>query len=165
MLRALSEPARREALGGTFLAAHEQFCISDAARDARSTAKSMWPLIGRVNTHTYDSSEFIDKAPAVVTKVQDNDRKRRALRRAAARNGKDLWVSEYGTGKGAEGLARHVMVGRLGNAGCGLHVWWGGGDLRLISTWRQVAHAGARPSLRRVGSRGRAAGRGRCSDA
>ena len=42
---------------------------------------------------------------------QDNRFKRGALRKTAARNGKDVWVSEYGTGKGAEGLARHALVG------------------------------------------------------
>jgi hypothetical protein len=36
--------------------------------------------------------------------------KRASLRRRAAHAQKDVWVSEFGTGKGAEPLARHVMV-------------------------------------------------------
>ncbi|GBF92866.1 hypothetical protein Rsub_05485 [Raphidocelis subcapitata] len=107
VLKALYE--RREELGTTIVAAHEQFSVADGARDARRTGKKLWPAIGRVNVHTYDSSEFIDKAPWFVTKTQDNRFQRAALRSAAAKAGRDLWVSEYGTGKGAAGLAAHMV--------------------------------------------------------
>lgn len=108
VLRALA--ARSDELGSTLLVAHEQFCISDGARDARRTPKSLWPSLGRVNCHTYDSSEFVHAAPRLVCRAQDNRFKRAALRKSAGKAGRPVWVSEYGTGKGAEALARHVLV-------------------------------------------------------
>jgi len=110
---------RKEELGNTLVVAHEQFCISDAAKDAAKTGKKIWPMIGRVNTHTYDSSEFLgEKAPWFVVKLQDNRFKREGLRRSVARAGKPLWVSEFGTGKGAAGLATHILVSGLGCFRC-----------------------------------------------
>lgn len=120
----LALAAQRARLGATRLAAHEQFCVADGARDAARTRAGVWPAIGRVNVHTYDSSEFVGaKAPRLVCRAQDNRYRRAALRRAAAKAGRDVWVSEFGTGKGAEALARHVLVRGAGLGGGTLPAW------------------------------------------
>lgn len=100
--------ARREELGGTALVGFEQFCISDSCHDARVAKKDTWAVLDRFNLHTYNSKEMM-KAPWILSKMQDNRFRRSSLRKKVTGKGKDIWVSEFGTGKGSEHLARHIL--------------------------------------------------------
>jgi len=107
VLQALRE---QPGLQDTELVAFEQFCIADTLSDLRHTPKELRPAIARVNTHTYDSSTFFHGAAKPLVLLQDNSLGRRRLRKLLQKWGDvPLWVSEFGTGRGALELAKHVV--------------------------------------------------------
>lgn len=107
VLQALRE---QPGLQDTELVAFEQFCIADTLKDLRHTPKELRPAIARVNTHTYDSSTFFHGAAKPLVLLQDNSLARRRLRKLLQKCGDvPLWVSEFGTGRGALQLAKHVV--------------------------------------------------------
>jgi hypothetical protein len=108
VLRALTE---EPGLQQTQLAAFEQFCIRDTLGDLTRLPRELRPAVARVNTHTYNSGVFFSKLRAAPLKpFQDNALARSRLRRLLHKWGDvPLWVSEFGTGRGALQLARHIV--------------------------------------------------------
>jgi hypothetical protein len=108
VLQALME---QPGLQQTQLVAFEQFCIRDTLGDLTHLPKELRPAVARVNTHTYNSGVFFSKLRAAPLKpFQDNALARKRLRRLLHKWGDvPLWVSEFGTGRGALQLARHIV--------------------------------------------------------
>jgi hypothetical protein len=109
VLQALRE---QPALQQTCLVAFEQFCIRDTLGDLRHLPKQLRPAVGRINTHTYSSREFFSALRAApLAPFQDNLLARRRLRRLVDKwGGVPLWVSEFGSGRGALALAAHIVA-------------------------------------------------------
>jgi hypothetical protein len=112
VLQVLRALLQQPTLQRTRLVVFDQFCIRDTLGDLRHLPKDLRPAVGRVNTHTYNSSVFFSKLRAApLVPFQDSTLARKRLQRLLLRKfgGASLWVSEFGTGRGALQLARHIV--------------------------------------------------------
>lgn len=112
VLQVMRALLQQPTLQRTCLVLFDQFCIRDTIGDLTHLPKDLRPAVGRVNTHTYNSSVFFSKLRAApLVPFQDGTLARKRLRQLLARKfgGVLLWVSEFGTGRGALQLARHIV--------------------------------------------------------
>lgn len=94
---------------GTQLVAFEQFCLRDTLSDLNHMPKDLWPELHRINLHTYTSKHFLPSVVKPYVVWQDNALWRRSVRKLAQKHRKKIWVSEFGSGRGAIAVAMQVI--------------------------------------------------------
>lgn len=110
-MQVLHALAQQPALGNhqVQLVAFEQFCLRDTLSDLNHLNSDFWNIIQRINLHTYTSKHFLPSIVRPYLIWQDNIFWRHRVRRLAHKKQKKIWVSEFGSGRGAFTIAKQVV--------------------------------------------------------